>query len=369
MSAVDRTKAKNLMECCLKGNRYNFVDLRVASILLMLFALPMNTLQAGKLVGDSTEGEVSTSEGAIGPEEEEKGEDGDWPKLTQAEYQLAGANRYTVLGELPYHETHLRPIPAIITGTAVAAMVTGIHLYQQGAWWADRRTGFHMATDWHYAAQADKVGHFYAGYINSYIGHEMLIASGFSPSTAGWLAPLLALGFQTYVEIEDGFSPFGFDPTDQAANVLGPLVFGLRNYVEPLEHVTFKWSYWPNDDYLTGTHYGHEKIVVDDYNGQQIWLSLKMGTILPESIGWPKWLRLAAGYGAYNVDRWNERGELQVPGRRFFVALDYDLVEMVPDIGWFGNWVMQSLDNFRLPAPALQLAPEVVFYVAWPVRF
>lgn len=322
---------------------------------------PIDTLRAVD-TGVTVDGGEVPVEGAGGSGE-------DYPMLRQEEYTFAGGPRYTLLGKLPYRETHLRPVPAIATATGVAGIIAAIHFYQQDAWWSNRRMDFHFSTDWGYAAQADKFGHMYAGYLASYVGYEMLIASGFRRETAGWLGPLLAVGFQTYIEIEDGFSPFGFDPTDQYANVFGPLYFSLRNYIGPLEYTAIKLSYWPNDDYLTGDHYGHEKIVIDDYNGQQIWFSVKVGEAIPDVIPWPDWLRLAVGYGAYNVDRWDADGALQVPGRRFFIALDYDLVEMVPDVGSFGNWLVQTLDNFRWPAPALQIAPEVIFYLAWPVRF
>lgn len=308
------------------------------------------------------------SSGEEGGVPEERGET-EYPTLTRSEYRFAGGPRYTLLGTMPYRDTHLRPVPAIATATGVAGIIAAIHFYQQGAWWADRRREFHFSTDWGYAAQADKFGHMYAGYLASYVGYEMLIASGFRRETAGWLGPLLAVGFQTYIEIEDGFSPFGFDPTDQYANLFGPLLFSLRNYITPLEYVALKWSYWPNDDYLTGTHYGHEKIIIDDYNGQQIWMSFKVGEVIPDVVPWPDWIRLAVGYGSFNVDRWDDAGVLQTPGRRFFIALDYDLVEMAPDLGSFGNWMVQTLDHFRWPAPALQLTPEVTFYLAWPVRF
>ena len=289
--------------------------------------------------------------------------------LLPEEYRFAGAPRYTVLGEMPNRTTQIRPAPALITGTAVAGLILGIHFYQQNAWWSDRRTEFHYITDWGYAAQADKLGHFYAGFMGSYVGYEMLVASGVSPNTAGWLGPLIAIGFQTYVEIEDGFSPFGFDPTDQYANIAGPLFWGLRHYIEPLQSLAVKFSYFPNDDYNRGVRDGHEAILIDDYNGQTMWLSLKVSNILPESIPWPKWLRIAVGYGATNVDRWDPGDLLLQPGRRAFIALDYDLVELIPDIGSFGNWLVQSLDHFRLPAPAFQFAPEPKFYLAWPITF
>ena len=293
----------------------------------------------------------------------------DYPRYTPEEYQYAKGPRYTLIGDLPYRETHLKPGPAIVTGLAVTGAILGIHFYQQDAWWSDRREPFHFSTDWGYAMQSDKLGHFFAGYFTSYIGYEALVASGVSPDVAGWFGPVLGLGFQTYVEIEDGFSPFGFDPTDQYANTLGPLLFSLQHYIPVLQNAKFKFSYWPNDEYDQGVRDGHEEIIIDDYNGQTMWFSLKMGNILPESLGWPKWLRLAGGYGAYNVDRFDVQDRLLQPGRRFFIALDYDLVELMPDLGTFGNWIVQTADYLRFPAPALQLEPEVKFYLAWPIVF
>lgn len=344
---------------------------------LALLALPLVQLRAGSIdprletllfeAGLPKE----TEEGSLdeGTEVSDTLEAGLPKRLLPHEYMFAGGPRYTALGEMPNRRTELRTVPAIATGTVVAGMVLGIHLYQKNAWWSDRKTDFHVQTDWGYAAQADKFGHLFGGYLTSYLGYEMLVASGVSPNTAGWLGPLIGLGFQTYVEIEDGFSPFGFDPTDQYANTIGPLFVALRHYVEPLQNFGIKWSYFPNDEYNEGIRSGHNTIIIDDYNGQTIWFSAKVGNLLPESIPWPKWLRLAVGYGATNVDRWDEGDMLLQPGRRAFVALDYDLVELVPDIGWFGNWLVQSFDNFRWPAPAFQFAPEPKFYLAWPVVF
>lgn len=297
----------------------------------------------------------------------------DFPRLSPEEYLFAEHPRYTLTGQPPYKDTHIQTVPAILTGTAVAGIVTGIHFYQQDAWWSDRRTDFHFQIDWGYAAQADKFGHFFAGYFASYIGYEALVASGLSRESASWLGPFLAMGFQTYVEIEDGFSPFGFDPTDQVGNMLGPIIFSAQSYLPALQHFKFKWSYFP--DYSTlpdGIENGHNTIVIDDYNGQAVWLSLKMGTILPESFGWPKWLRLAVGYGAYDVDRWKvndkgERTEYLLAGRRILFSLDYDLPELLPNLGSFGNWLVQTADYLHLPAPAIQVVPEFKFLLLYPI--
>ncbi len=315
--------------------------------------------------GDIPEGTADTLEADAGNKDNKE----DFPRLTEEEYEYAGGPRYTVTGDLPYRETHVKALPLGIMTGAVAGMVAGIHIYQQNAWWSNNREPFHFTTDWHYAAQADKIGHMFSGYFTSYIGYEALVASGFKKETAGWLAPSLALGFMTYVEIEDGYGNWGFDPTDQAANAIGTGLFAAQQFVPWLENIRMKWSYWPTNSLNQGTKEGHTTIVIDDYNGQAVWYSFKMGNILPESIGWPKWLRLAFGYGTYNVNIWNDEGELLEPGRRLFFALDYDLVEIIPDAGSFGNWLVQTIDFLHLPSPALQITPDVRFYLLYPVEF
>ena len=60
-------------------------------------------------------------------------------------------------------------------------------------------------------------------------------------------------------------------------------------------------------------------------------------------------------------------GNWLLPGRKLFVALDYDLVQLLPDMGSFGNWLVQSLDYIHLPAPALQIYPETRFSLFFPI--
>lgn len=330
-------------------------------------------------IAPPSQGESSGEEAKPEPEspvgESDSTSKPDYPRQSVEEYNYAGSPRYTMIGKPPYRTTHVQALPTILTTAAVAGVITGIHVYQQDAWWKDRRTKFHFLTDWGYAAQADKVGHFFAGYFTSYIGYESLVASGFSAKTAGWLGPLLAVGFQTYVEVEDGFSPFGFDPTDQVANVLGPLFLSAQTYVPFLQNFKFKWSYFPSDRLQSGEITGHNTIVIDDYNGQTIWLSAKVSNFLPERWGWPEWLRLAVGYGAYNVDQWNlnENGErvLLPAGRRFYLSLDYNLIDILPDLGSFGNWLVQTADFLHLPAPAIEFGPDLKpkFFLLYPIEF
>jgi hypothetical protein len=287
--------------------------------------------------------------------------------LTEREYRFAGGPRYTINGDLPFRETHIRPLPLAITVGSLSAIVLATHLYQQDAWWKNQRGAFHFEVAWDYAEQADKFGHMMSGYFASYVSHEALIASGVSQDVAAWVGPLMGTAFMSYIEIEDGFARgWGFDPTDEYSNIAGAALFAGQQYLPWLQNVGMKWSYWPTEKLNQGTP-GHKTIVVDDYNGTMVWFSLKMSNILPESIGWPKWLRLAGGYGAYNVDQIDEQGRYLTPGRKVFIALDYDLVELLPDMGSFGNWMAQTLDHIHLPAPALQILPTVKFELLYPI--
>jgi hypothetical protein len=288
-------------------------------------------------------------------------------RLGSDEYRFAGGPRYTITGEPPFRKTHLRPLPLGVTVGSLAAIVTAIHLYQQDAWWANQRGAFHFETAWDYAAEADKFGHMCSGYFSSYVAHEALVASGVGSDLASWLGPTIGLAFMTYIEVEDGFAAgWGFDPTDQYANTAGAALFAAQQYLPWLQNVTMKWSYWPTDKLDAGTP-GHRTIVVDDYNGTMVWFSLKLSNVLPESIGWPKWLRLAGGYGAYNVDQLDAQGHYLTPDRKVFIALDYDLVELLPNMGSFGNWLVQTANFIHLPAPALQILPSVKFQLLYPI--
>ena len=86
-------------------------------------------------------------------EESDSTAGGEHPRQSVEEYHYAGSPRYTLIGKPPYRETHVEAVPAILTGTVVAGIITGIHVYQQDAWWKDRRTGFHFQTDWGYSKQ------------------------------------------------------------------------------------------------------------------------------------------------------------------------------------------------------------------------
>ncbi len=290
---------------------------------------------------------------------------GDYPRLTQQEYRYAGRPRYTLSGKLPYRETHVQSGTMMAFGGALLGLAATITWYQQ-AWYPDSTKGpFNFQTDWGYSKQYDKAGHMYAGWMSSYCSYEAFIACGLSPDDAAIWGAAGGLFFQTFIEVQDGFhTNYGFDWTDQVSNVIGAGYFFAQQRVPFLQNFDPKWSVGPSGrDSAREAAQIRERIIVDDYDRQDVWMSMKVHNLLPEGMRpyWPKWLQLAVGAGARDVELQGYNSY-----RTLHVALDYDLVELLPDMGSFGNWLVQGLNNFKFPAPALQLWPKVQFKILYP---
>lgn len=291
-------------------------------------------------------------------------------KILQSDYLESGNSRYTLAGYLPYKHTQLKPATVIGFGSALLALATTITLYQQ-AWYPDSTSGkFNFESldyGWKYSLQLDKLGHTFGGFISTYFSNEAFTACGMNPDDAAFYGVIGGLFFQTFIEIQDGFhSNYGFDWTDELSNVLGASYFYIQRKIPALQNYRLKWSAGPSyRDSSRNAAQIRSRLLVDDYDGQNVWLSFKMHNILPNNIKdyWPKWLCLALGYGVKDVELIGYS-----PYRTAYVSLDYDLIELLPNLGTFGNWLVQTLNNFRLPAPALQLLPELKFIILFPFK-
>jgi hypothetical protein len=293
---------------------------------------------------------------------------GEPPRLRWDEYRYGGAQRYTLSGKPPYRQTNIQAATLASFGGALLALAGAITWYQQ-AWYPDStKAPFHFQTDWGYSKQFDKAGHMFGGWMSSYCSYEAFIASGFDRDDAALWGSLGGLFFQTVMEVEDGFFSYGFDPTDALSNTIGASYFYAQQKVPVLQYFNPKWTIGPNPrDSLREASQIRSRILVDDYDRQDVWLSAKVHYLLPETWQkyWPKWLCLAVGAGARDVEL---RNDIR-PYRVVHIALDYDLVEMLPDLGSFGNWLVQGLNSFKLlPAPALQIWPKVRFQLIYPFK-
>lgn len=286
-------------------------------------------------------------------------------RLSTSEYLYAGGPRYTLNGKMPYRETNLQSGTMMAFGGALLGLAATITWYQQ-AWYPDSTKGpFKFEMDWEYSKQYDKAGHMFAGWMASYCSYEAFIACGLNPDDAAIWGAAGGLFFQTFIEVQDGFHKnYGFDWTDQASNIIGVGYFYAQQKVPFLQNFDPKWSVGPSGrDSAREAAQEHSRIIVDDYDRQDAWLSAKVHNLLPEGLQpyWPKWLQLAVGAGARDVELKNYTAY-----RTLHIALDYNLVELLPNLGPFGNWLVQGLNNFKFPAPALQLWPKVQFKILYP---
>jgi hypothetical protein len=265
-----------------------------------------------------------------------------------SQFRYANQALYTPDGSPPRRFTEIRPIPAIVTGAAVAGMVAGLQIYQTSVFWNDR-VSFRIIDEGDIEVWADKGGHFMAGYIASRLSKDALLTAGFSWEMATIGGSLMGLGYQTYVEIMDGYGrQWGFSPTDALMNTLGASFHTAQYFVPFLQNFSPKLEFYPSPWIGEKTRKGSVN-PLDDYSAWTWWLSVNVHNLLPESLKsyYPSWLNIAVGYAGRNID-WSDMD------RRIIISLDYNLEKILPEGGAFWNWIRQYVNLIKLPAPAVE---------------
>lgn len=303
----------------------------------------------------------------------------DTPSLHWASY-----DRVTFEGLPLNRETKIRPWPFAVTASMYLGIIVGLHIYQTNSWWKADRRSFHFAEDWSQDLQIDKFGHFFAAQFHAYTVREAMLEDGFTDEAAHNWSSLLGALYSLYVEVEDGFATqWGFSPTDAYADIAGAGYFFAQRYVPLLQNFRLKWSYYPSQFLGHGSIPGQRRTVMDDYQGQSYWWSADVWNLLPPSAqSWyPKWLQLAVGYTARKYGPYlggtpecaaNPYGMqcVDLPDtRELYIGLDYSLANLIPKTNVpVIDWLIQYLDHFHFPAPALRLTPSVKGYLLFPLR-
>jgi len=260
----------------------------------------------------------------------------------------------------PLDTLRINPVKlAIVTG-GLASTIGVIHIYQMNGWWQDNRRSFHFQEDLKYGLNVDKFGHFYGGTAATYVFAKSFRWANLSERSALWWGGGASLLFQTYVEIEDGLSTWGFDRVDFASDVAGAFYPVAQHYVPILQNFNMKFSYHssPLLNEAGGVGFrGQKHIMFDDYEGQTIWFTGKIHNLLPESARpyWPEWLCLALGYGVRDVGTSN-------PYRVYFIALDLDMTKVLPDNSGFFRTLGEVLNFIHMPLPAVRISPSTAWF-------
>lgn len=286
--------------------------------------------------------------------------------------------------EAPNMDSLSKQKKAFIVTTAGLYTSSSIGLYY--AWYRNYpQRGFHFFDDWGEWQNIDKLGHSYGTYIQSDLLYQLASSSGYSSSQSINIGLFTALGFQTAIEIMDGFSSgWGFSVFDLAANIVGGGSFYFQQKHWGQQKIRWKMSYWPVNypetlmlsetwiysyslDSRASALYGQGALerFVKDYNGQTIWLSFNLKSLgIGKSL--PSWLNLAVGFGAENMyggfnNHWelNDENiivpETEYPRKfQFIFSPDIDFSKL-PARNTFVRTLFSLLNLYKLPAPSIVL--------------
>ncbi|GAB4038574.1 DUF2279 domain-containing protein [Spirosoma jeollabukense] len=251
----------------------------------------------------------------------------------------------------------------VVLGTAAFYTITLLMLRKQ---WYKKKVPFHSFNDNAEWLQMDKVGHAATAYCMSRGGYELMRWSGVDERASILTGGLLALLFQTTLEVYDGHSEgWGFSKGDMFANVAGTALFVGQQFGPGQQVVSLKYGfrktifppYRPN---VLGKTTSVQ--MLKDYNAQQYWLSVNLASVLPVGPSFPRWLNLDLGYsgsgmigGHENPPVFDQDGkEVNFDRyRQFFISPDADLSR----INTFSPSLQRFIGTaqfFKIPAPSLE---------------
>jgi uncharacterized protein YfiM (DUF2279 family) len=252
----------------------------------------------------------------------------------------------------------------VVVGTAAVYALT---TYFLGKTWYTKRVPFHAFNDNGEWLQMDKVGHATTAYAISRGEYEMFRWSGVNERASALTGGLIALLYQTTIELFDGRSEgWGFSKGDMVANLTGIGLFMGQQYGwgEQKMGLRYGWrqsiypQYRPN---LLGKTIGNQ--MLKDYNGQQYWLSLNLASVLPVGPSFPRWLNLDLGYsgsgmtgGHANPPYFDAAGnEVKFTRyRQFYLSPDVTLARLPGLNGSSAQPLVSAGQFFKILAPSLE---------------
>jgi uncharacterized protein YfiM (DUF2279 family) len=236
------------------------------------------------------------------------------------------------------------------------------------AWYdKDSQTKFHFFNDNSEWKQMDKAGHFSVSFQQSKEGIQALKHTGLSEKQAIWLGSLTGVLMQTPIELLDGYQEsYGASPGDLIANTLGSAGVLAQQLAWREVRIQPKFSFHTTRYAALRPNVLGDNIAsraIKDYNGQTYWLSVDVAKFLPRESKYPKWLNLAAGYGAeemvYNDPDANREIGLQKlgtplePYRQYYFTIDLNL-RAIKTRSKLLKTVFYVLDVFHMPAPTVE---------------
>ena len=258
-----------------------------------------------------------------------------------------------------------RIIPSI---TGIGTIWGGgmIGLYQ--LWYKETNsTNFHSFNDCSNWLQMDKAGHLYTTYQIGNYWTNLLKWGGMNNRIATITGTAIGFGFQTSLEIFDGFSDgWGFSWCDMGANFLGGAIFSSQELIWNEQKIKLKFSYHPTEfakyrPSVLGNTFSER--LLKDYNGQTYWISFNPFVLSGNGTKFPKWICLSLGYSVHEkLYGDNEYFSTEINNttisfkskREFLLSLDIDLSKVPVKKDWIRS-LLNQFNCLKIPFPALIL--------------
>ena len=252
-----------------------------------------------------------------------------------------------------------------IGGTvAYSATLVGLnHL-----WYSDTESqAFRFFNDNGEWKQVDKLGHFFSSYYFSYGTSRALRWCNVEPKKSDLIGSLVGFGIMLPIELMDGYSAaYGASAGDIIANAAGSAFFLGQSRLWNEIRIHPKFSFHRTDyaemrSDVLGNDLPSE--LLKDYNGQTFWLSFDMDKF----IKFPRWLNLAAGYGAegmiYARDYQNAEAGYAEPYRQYYLSIDFDL-RSIRSRSKAVNTLLFFANMIKIPAPTVEFSKDGVKFKA-----
>lgn len=251
---------------------------------------------------------------------------------------------------------------SIILGSS---SVIGFTLLHQ-IWYKEyQNTQFHFFNDAKSWLQMDKLGHTYTANKLSEAFYNTYKWAGMNNRKSAILGSSLGLGFQTTLEVMDGFSSgWGFSWSDMTANTIGSLSFLLQQLKLKENKFLLKFSYHATNyadirPEVLGANFSEQ--FLKDYNGQTYWISFSPNLLFKKV---PNWMCLSLGYSVdgklvgdkeYYYDPISNKDYYS--NRQYLLSLDIDFSKLPIKKVWLKK-IVKQFNYLKIPFPALMITSK-----------
>ncbi|XOV67101.1 MAG: DUF2279 domain-containing protein [Fluviicola sp.] len=251
-------------------------------------------------------------------------------------------------------------VSSSIGGTWAGSMIA-----LQTVWYTEESNGtFQFFDDSRNWLQMDKAGHVYTAYQLNKLTGDLYEWTGVNQKTSTWLGFGISMGYQTTLEVLDGFSgTYGWSWADFASNVIGSSIYTSQELIWKEQRIIPKFSYSPTPfatvrPQVLGSTFSES--LLKDYNGQTYWLSFSPGSFFKSS-KIPKWACLSFGYSVHEKLVGSEStyydpfsNTTYQEQREFLFSLDIDFSQLPIKRPWLKT-IVKQFNYLKVPFPALIL--------------